>query len=506
VQVGRSQRQGSAETFRPTIRLTNMRAGRLGLSMAPLVLSGTLLAACASGPGSAANCSLMSRQQILALAVRADVRVDRISARLMPNEQFERWFSPGSSGTFPSTMVWAVAISGYVYVMGYRPPSTRPNWVVRAYNAGTGDMMAGSSGGPQPGDKWPAGFDGLPDAAASCPAGPPPAPSTTSIPKSTISVAASLTLEGQPAQVGVDPGTHRIFVSSHNPDDRLTVFDGTVEPPKAIATVKVEFGDGNLAIDPGTHRLFVLAGQGLEVVDGAATPPRVIANIHVADAPTNVAVDPSTHRIYVTDGNQQSVVVLDGQPVPPHILTVVAGLGVYPDQMAIDVAGHRLFVACLGSDNWVQTIDIGPSVPVLLGRPTRLGGQPGGMAFDAATKRLLVGIATGREIDSVIRMVSSNAGPVRDRPLVSVGNDPASLAIGSVSGNIFVTNTYSDSVTVLATSAASLNALGSLKVGNRPVFVAVDHEAHRAFVLNAGIWADVRTNLAPPSLTVIDGA
>jgi hypothetical protein len=36
--------------------------------------------------------------------------------------------------------------------------------------------------------------------------------------------------------------------------------------------------------------------------------------------------------------------------------------------------------------------------------------------------------------------------------------------------------------------------------------VAVDHEAHRAFVLNAGIWADVRTNLAPPSLTVIDGA
>jgi DNA-binding beta-propeller fold protein YncE len=90
--------------------------------------------------------------------------------------------------------------------------------------------------------------------------------------------------------------------------------------------------------------------------------------------------------------------------------------------------------------------------------------------------------------------------------VVSAGNDPASLALGSVSGNIFVANTYSDSVTVLATSAASLNVLGSLKVGNRPIFVAVDHEAHRAFVLNAGVWADVRTNLAPPSLTVIDGA
>ncbi|HEX9094999.1 MAG TPA: YncE family protein [Candidatus Dormibacteraeota bacterium] len=448
----------------------------------------------------------MSRQQVLALAVRADVRVDRISARLMADDQFQQWFSPGSSGNVQPTMVWAVAISGYVNVMGYMGASRRPNWVVRAYNAGTGDMMAGSSGGPQPGDKWPAGFDALPDVAASCPAGPSQAPSTTSIAKSTISVAASLPLEGQPAQVGVDPGTHRIFVSSHNPDDRLTVFDGAVEPPKAIATVKVAFGDGNLAIDPGTHRLFVLAGQGLEVIDGAATPPRVIANIHVADAPTNVAVDPSTHRIYVTDGNQQSVVVLDGQPIPPHILTVVAGLGVYPDQMAIDAAGHHLFVACLGSDNWVQTVDIGPSIPVLLGRPTRLGGQPGGLAFDAANERLLVGLTTGREIDSVIEMTSSVAGPARDGPVVSVGNDPANLAGGGVSGNIFVANTYSDSVTVLATSAASLNALGSLKVGNRPIFVAVDHEAHRAFVLNAGIWADVRTNLAPPSLTVIDGA
>jgi DNA-binding beta-propeller fold protein YncE len=471
-----------------------MRAGRLGLSMATLLLTSTLLAGCSSGPASAANCSLMSRQQILALAVRADVRVDRISARLMADDQFEQWFSPGSSGNVQPTMVWAVATSGYVNAMGYRGSSSRPNWVVRAYNAGTGDMMASSSGGPQPGDKWPPGFDGLPDVAASCPAGPPQAASTISIAKSTISVGASLPLEGQPSQVGVDPGTHRIFVSSRNPDDRLTVFDGAVEPPKAIATVKVDFGDGNLAIDPGTHRLFVLAGQGLEVIDGAATPPRVIANIHVAYAPTNVAVDPSTHRIYVTDGNQQAVVVLDGQAIPPHILTVVAGLGVYPDQMAVDAAGHHLFVACLGSDNWVQTIDIGASIPVLLGRPTRLGGQPGGLAFDAANKRLLVGIT------------SSTAGPVRDGPLVLVGNDPASLAIGGVSGNIFVANSYSDSVTVLATASASLNPLGSLKAGNRPISVAVDPVTHRAFVLNAGIWADVRTNLAPPSLTVIDGA
>jgi DNA-binding beta-propeller fold protein YncE len=403
-------------------------------------------------------------------------------------------------------MVWAVATSGYVNVMASMPLSTRPNWVVRAYNAGTGDLMASSSGGPQPGDKWPVGFDGLPDAAANCPAGPPQAASTNSIAKSTISVGANLSLEGHPAQVGVDPGTHRIFVSSQNPDDRLTVFDGAVDPPKAIATVKVDFGSGNLAIDPGTHRLFVLAGQGLEVIDGAATPPRVIANIHVADAPTNVVVDPSTHRIYVTDANQQSVVVLDGQPNPPHILTVVAGLGVYPDQMAIDAAGHHLFVACLGSDNWIQTIDIGPSIPMLLGKPTRLGGQPGGMTFDAANERLLVGITTGREIDSVIRMTSSTAGPLRDGPVVSVGNDPASLALGSVSGNIFVANTYSDSVTVLATSSASLSALGSLKAGNRPISVALDPVTHRAFVLNAGVWADVQTNLAPPTLTVIDGA
>jgi serine/threonine-protein kinase len=474
--------------------------------MAWLVLTGTLLAACASAPGSAANCSLMSRHQILALAVRADVRVDRISARLMPEQQFERWFNPGGSGNIQSTMVWAVATSGYVNVMGSMPLSTRPNWVVRAYNADTGDMMASSSGGPQPGDKWPVGFDGLPDMAANCPAGPPQSASTTSIAKSNISVGASLTLEGRPAQVGVDPGTHRIFVSSQNPDNRLTVFDGAVEPPKAIATVKVDFGSGNLAIDPGTHRLFVLAGQGLEVVDGAATPPRVIANIHVADAPTNVVVDPSTHRIYVTDANQQSVVVIDGQSIPPHILTTVAGLGVYPDQMAVDAAGHHLFVACRGSNNWVQTIDIGPAIPVLLGKPTRLGGQPGGLAFDAPNEILLVGIATGREMDSVIRMTSSTAGPIRDGAVVSVGNDPASLALGGAGGNVFVANTYSDSVTVLASASATLKTLGSLKVGNRPISVAVDPVTHRAFVLNAGIWADVRSNLAPPSLTVIVSA
>ena len=446
---------------------------------------------------------MMSRQQILAIAVRADARVDRISTRLMTDDQFERWSNAGSSGSSPATMVWAVATSGYVTVMSSMPLLTRPQWVVRVYNAQTGEMMAATSGGSQPGDTWPSGFDSLPDAAANCPTGPSPATPGNAIENAAISIAATMPLQGHPAQVVVDPGTHRLFVSSQNPDDRLTVLDGSVEPPKTIATVKVDFGDGNIDLDPSTHRLFVLAGQGLEVVDGSATPPRVIANVHVADAPTNVAVDPSTHRVYVTDANQQSVVVLDGQALPPHVITTVSGLGVYPQQMAIDSVGHHLFVACLGNSDWVQMIDIGRSPPTLLGNPTLMGGVPGGLVFDSANQRLLAGITSGRQIDSIVTMTSSTVGPQRVGRPISVGNDPIGLAIAGVSGPVFVANTYSDSVTVLATSPAGLNVLGSLKVGNRPISVALDPVTHRAFVLNAGIWADVQTDLAPPSLTVI---
>lgn len=201
----------------------------------------------------------MSRQQILALGVRADVRVDRISARLMTDTEFERWFNPGGSGDFPSTMVWAVATSGYVNVMSSMPLPTRPNWVVRAYNAQTGDMIASSSGGYQPGDKWPAGFDALPDAAANCPTGPSEPASTTSIAQGGISVGASLTLSGHPAQVGVDPGTHRIFISSRNPDDRLIILDGEVDPPKTVATVKVDFGERLWKVQ--CHRVDLLHNQ-----------------------------------------------------------------------------------------------------------------------------------------------------------------------------------------------------------------------------------------------------
>ncbi|HYM49586.1 MAG TPA: hypothetical protein VET65_03325, partial [Candidatus Limnocylindrales bacterium] len=204
--------------------------------MASLLASGSLLSGC-SGPTAGATCSLISRQQILALAVRADVRVDRIAARLMSDQQFEGWVNPGGSGSFPSTMVWAVATSGQVTVMSSMPQPTPPRWVVRAYDAGTGELMAVSSGGMQPTDTWPRGFDALPDASAGCPVGPSPPAPTGSLAQGAIAVGARVPLPGHPAQVGVDPGTHRIFVTSQNPDDRLTVLDGAVEPPKPIATV-----------------------------------------------------------------------------------------------------------------------------------------------------------------------------------------------------------------------------------------------------------------------------
>jgi DNA-binding beta-propeller fold protein YncE len=202
--------------------------------------------------------------------------------------------------------------------------------------------------------------------------------------------------------IAVDTTANRIYVPSFDPGGRVVVIDGLTN---AVSQISVPSNPIITAINPTTNRIYVGHGSfflrtQLTVIDGANNG--VSDGAAVGLNQSGVGVNPDTNRIYVSKGDPSrdepfAIVVVDGNTdaVLADIPVATAGpLGVNP-------TAKRLYVN--GGDNNIFIIDISPGSPTenTIVANIAVGSAPFGIGVNPITNRIYVA-NTGSNTISVI--------------------------------------------------------------------------------------------------------
>ena len=292
-------------------------------------------------------------------------------------------------------------------------------------------------------------------------------------------------------------------------------------------TLQVGANPTNLVANPVRNEIYAVNTQSgtVSVIDAEAN--RVVATIPVHRLPTFIAVDSTGHRAYVANSGSNTVSVLD---LDRRREIAVAGTGEQPGVDRISPDGRTLVVSNRGSGS-VSIFDISPYNPAAAAEPpphlrAAFPGCPG--AADAEilpdSSKAFIACSDGHQVMAVGLAAATGSSAAKQNPvlmtdrmlaLLDVGRTPVNLAMKPDGGEIFVSNSASDSISEITTGTNEVG--GTYMIGSRPVRGIVSHDNGRLWVANFGadsiaLWSiddgrlawSVRTGSAPDALAFSD--
>nr|WP_245817951.1 YncE family protein [Granulicella rosea] len=237
----------------------------------------------------------------------------------------------------------------------------------------------------------------------------------------------------------------------------------------------------------------------ISVVD--TTKNRIAATIPVNRQPVAIAVDSSGRRAFVVNSGSNNISVLD---LDQRRQIAVASTGEQPGVVRIAANGRTLIVTNRGSGS-VSIYDAalppepdakptGKADPPLKLRAT-FGNCPG--ASDAAIlpddSRAFVACSGGHQVMGIALAqapdswaVKQDSAALTDHLLafLDVGQQPEHIAMKPNGGEIFVSNTLSDSVSEISTYTCEVG--GTYPIGSRPAHGVVSDDNSTLWVSNSG--------------------
>jgi len=119
-------------------------------------------------------------------------------------------------------------------------------------------------------------------------------------------------------ELGVNPGTHTLYVHKGDPSRGSPYGVAVVDTNTNTLTTTISGGShayGGIGVDPATDRIYAadLALDAVRIIDGATGSPTqntVIATVAVGDQPRGLAVNPALGRVYVATSGAHSVSVV----------------------------------------------------------------------------------------------------------------------------------------------------------------------------------------------------
>jgi YVTN family beta-propeller protein len=272
----------------------------------------------------------------------------------------------------------------------------------------------------------------------------------------TVSKEDTITVGNFPYAVATNPFTNRVYVTNRG-SDTVSIIDGSTN--SKLHNVTVGNSPVGIAVNPTANWIYVtnINSGTVSVIDGITN--KVTNTIAVNKAPYSIAVNPLTNKIYVTNIGSNTVSVIDGKD-NKIVSNVTAGEN--PVGVAVNTLTNIIYVTNYASDT-VSVID-GKDNKII--KNITVGKTPVGIAVNPLTNKIYVtniGSNTVSVIDGkdnkIIKNITVNPSlrgsykigdPVFSMPILVKFPLIASLvAINTVDNTVYVTNTGSDTVSVI---------------------------------------------------------
>jgi YVTN family beta-propeller protein len=262
-------------------------------------------------------------------------------------------------------------------------------------------------------------------------------------------------------------------------------------------TLQVGLNPSSLAVNPVRDEVYVVNTQSgtVSVID--AETNRVVSTISVHRLPYFIAVEPTGHRAYVANSGSNTISILD---LDRRREIGVAGTGEQPRVVRIAPDGRSLVVTNHGSGS-VSVFEVAPYDAQRTGGASLLrlraafSGCPG--AADAAilpdSAKAFVACSMSHQVMAISLAAAPGSWAAKQDPslitdhmlaFLDVGEAPTHLAMKPDGGEIFVSNSGSDSISEISTWTNEVG--GTYTIGNKPVNGIVSRDNSTLWVSNFG--------------------
>ncbi len=219
---------------------------------------------------------------------------------------------------------------------------------------------------------------------------------------------------------------------------------------------------------PASLRKLILAGF-VVIVTVASAVLSPTGPVHILGTSSALLPSPSAGNPIAGPSDYRLSSVALGSVGPDYLQAT-------PSWLAYDHTARSFYVAVPPS-----SVDIVPgnfTTNPVVSAVIPVGADPFGVAYDNTSGEIFV-TNTGSNNVSVLQ--GNLSTPIAS---ITVGTEPMGVAYNPVNGNIYVANNGSNDVSVI--SGSTLALLGTIHVGTQPLGVAVDPDSGAVFVANHG--------------------
>jgi YVTN family beta-propeller protein len=266
----------------------------------------------------------------------------------------------------------------------------------------------------------------------------------------------TITVESFPYGVAVNPFNDRIYITNRG-SNTVTVIDSPTNTK--LSNIPVGSSPIGIAVNPSSNWIYVtnINSGTVSVIDGITN--KVTNTIPVGKAPYGVTINPLTNKIYVTNIQSSTVSVIDGSI--NKVITAIP-VGKSPVGVSVNTISNMVYVTNHVS-NTVSVID-GKTNEV--SATIAVGRSPVGVSANPVTNKIYVtniqsstvSVIDGRvnkitsniTVNPSLRRVEGTGDPVLNMPILTQFPLIASLvAVNSVSNMVYVTNTGSNTLSII---------------------------------------------------------
>ncbi|MGO8796805.1 MAG: YncE family protein [Candidatus Sulfotelmatobacter sp.] len=246
----------------------------------------------------------------------------------------------------------------------------------------------------------------------------------------------------EPSKGVLNPATNTIYVSNST---GVTVINGTTLATQAVPTASAPIA---LDVNPVTNTIYAAVGTGVTVINGATNT--VTDTINLAQQPAGLAVNPVTNTIYVCDLYNGSVGVDGVSVINGATNKITATLTIpaeYSQACGIAVNPVTNMIYAVWDVAEVLVINGATNSTTMFSVSSFLL-SPSWLEINLASNKIYIGGAYLAE--GYPGYLAAIDGATNAVDILQVGYGPNLIAVAPATGQVYVTNPYSQNVSVFA--------------------------------------------------------